>query len=362
MQKFFQKLSVIVFLLLLLSAHAFGDVALEELGELEEIEWLEKSVESTQEFPQKNRESSADSHFLSSLFSQNTMQENENPTNPTLPQNLLPQQYMLEHPLPKWIYATAIIEVYFSDGSQRVGFGTMLENGLFITSAQIVYDKELIPKTIYTKMQDSSARVLICTNKLNVKAVDIKNNLALLESIEATDDYCHVRAKSYYHDRIEKRYFVDIFANPTLAKKSSFNTMSAQKSTPKTTSNKSALENNAKDSTIFYAFVESYYSFVPKALEDGDFTKAKSGVQGAEVAISDMQDSQNLLAVYDDFAYGRAFFSKDGVFLGILSAKDKNNQPIFAKRELIQEFLCSLHYHGVLQDNALNFKCPQTHL
>ncbi|MGI0405727.1 hypothetical protein ACRE1U_00185 [Helicobacter himalayensis] len=355
MQKFFQKLSVIVFLLVLCSAHALGDVMLEEV---EEIEWLEKSAESTQEFSQKNADSSVDSHSLSSLFSQNTTQTHENPTNPILPQNLLPQQYMLEHPLPKWIYATAIIEVYFSDGSQRMGFGTMLENGLFITSAQIVYDEKLIPKTIYTKMQDSSARVLICTNKLNVKAVDTQNNLALLESIASTDDYCHTRAKSYYHDRIEKRYFIDIFTNPTLAKKSSFDTMNAQKTTPNT----SAQKNSTKDSMIFYAFVEDYYSFVPKALEDGDFTKAKNGVQGSQVAISDMQDSQNLLAVYDDFAYGRAFFSSDGVFLGILSAKDKNNQPIFAKRELIQEFLCSLHHHGVLKDNALNFKCTQGRL
>ena len=87
-----------------------------------------------------------DSHAPTSKELFDTISEQN--TAPPLSSALLPQQHILPDPLPAWIYATAIIEVHFDDGSMRRGFASMLKNGLYITSSEIVHSASLVPRTI----------------------------------------------------------------------------------------------------------------------------------------------------------------------------------------------------------------------
>ncbi|WP_394952631.1 hypothetical protein [uncultured Helicobacter sp.] len=239
---------------------------------------------------------------------------------------LLPQQYILPDPLPEWIYATAIIEVHFNDGSMRRGFASMLKNGLYITSSEIVHSASLVPRAIYAKMQDSSAAVIICTARLNLKAVDTYSGLALLENIASTDDYCNVVQKSYYHDRIQKYSVVDVFNN-------------APSVNPK--------------QEVFFPYVDKYYYFVPEMMRVGeveeyyDQTHAKSVKYGYRLE----RDA------YPHFAYGKGFFDTKGRFLGLISLTRHSYLPVFVKKEVVQDFLCSLDEHKVLQDKDISKKC-----
>lgn len=246
--------------------------------------------------------------------------------NTTLSSTLLPQQYILPDSVPEWIYAAAIIEVHFSDGSMRRGFASMLKNGLYITSSEIVHTASLIPRAIYAKMQDSSAPVIICTARLNLKAVDTHSGLALLENIASTDDYCNIVQKSYYHDRIQKHHVIDVFNN-------------APSATPK--------------QEVFFPYVDKYYYFVPEAMQVGEVEEYydADSKQRIKYGYQLTRDS------YPHFAYGKGFFDTKGRFLGLISLTRHSYLPVFVKKEVVQDFLCSLDEHKVLQDSDITKKC-----
>ncbi|MCI6217914.1 MAG: hypothetical protein MR629_05220 [Helicobacter sp.] len=328
-----------ILIMLLLCASMWGDVALEEVDSA--------SIEKFINQPAKTSiQQSLDSLFTSNIRKPVDPEKYKNSSKQAFYENFLASQYMLSEKLPNWIYANAIIEVYFNDGSQRLGFGTLLQNGFFLTASHIVYDKKLTPKAVFARMQDSSMRFIICTHKLYLKAVDVMEGLALLETIAYTDDYCQQREKSYYHDRIEKRYFVDVFAAPN-----SINTPSKRET--RFISNKESLQK------VFYAYVDENYYFVPKNIElptkQADFDdRAHYGVHGAE-----MRTRKDEVLLYDSFAYGRAFFDNKGGFLGILSSQDL--KPIFITKHKIQQFLCVLQSHKVLENKEFSKACKIMH-
>ena len=64
--------------------------------------------------------------------------------------------------LPDWIYSTAIIESSFNDGSFKKGLGTLLKNGFYITSSEVIYNGTITPTKIYAKMQDDFNANMMC--------------------------------------------------------------------------------------------------------------------------------------------------------------------------------------------------------
>ena len=48
--------------------------------------------------------------------------------------------------LPQWIYSTGIVETSFTDGSFKRGLGTLLKNGLYLTSSEIIYNGKIMQK------------------------------------------------------------------------------------------------------------------------------------------------------------------------------------------------------------------------
>ncbi|MGX3097934.1 hypothetical protein [Helicobacter sp. 23-1046] len=238
----------------------------------------------------------------------------------------LPQQKVTTKPLPSWIYSTAIIEVHFHDGSMRKGFATMVKNGLYLTSSEIVYSDSLIPSAIFAKIQDTSANIIICAFKLDLRAIDMDSGLALLENIASTDDYCNVREKSYYHDRIQKKYAVDIFS-PT-----------------------SKLTQNQK---VFYSFIDEGYSFVPKSLKLGraesyfDEKRHREIPYGFNIAREE----------YENLLFGKGIFDSNGRFLGIVSLSPKSFLPVFVKKEVLQDFVCDLNERSIVNNAEITRGC-----
>lgn len=239
---------------------------------------------------------------------------------------LLPQQKIIAKPLPSWIYSTAIIEVHFHDGSMRKGFATMIKNGFYLTSSELIYSDSLIPSEIFAKIQDTSANIIICAFKLNLKAVDADSALALLENAASTDDYCNVREKSFYHDRIQKRYAVDIFA-PT-----------------------NKLTQNQR---VFYSFIDEGYSFIPKSLKLGraesyfDEKRHKEIPYGFNIAREE----------YENLLFGKGIFDSKGRFLGIVSLSPKSFLPVFVKKEVLQDFVCNLSEKSILNNADITRGC-----
>ncbi|MGL2844073.1 hypothetical protein ACQKBC_06735, partial [Helicobacter pylori] len=120
----------------------------------------------------------------------------------------------LDPTLPAWIYSVALLKVYFSDGTYKEGYATLLKNGRYIASSETLYSNGLYPKMILAKMQDSSARELICIASLRLEAMDRDQGLSLLKTADFRDDYCHKREESYYHARIYAKYAQIFHSNP----------------------------------------------------------------------------------------------------------------------------------------------------
>lgn len=119
----------------------------------------------------------------------------------------------LDPTLPAWVYSVALLKVYFSDGTYKEGYATLLKNGRYIASSETLYSNGLYPKTILAKMQDSSAKELICIASLHLEAMDRDQGLSLLKTADFRDDYCHKREESYYHARIYTKYAQTFHSN-----------------------------------------------------------------------------------------------------------------------------------------------------
>lgn len=217
-----------------------------------------------------------------------------------------------------WIYSTALIMVYFSDGSLKQGFGLLLENGLYLTSSNLTYQAGLYPKKIFAKMQDDSAKPIICVASLDLQAVDSSKGLTLLRTSAFTDEYCKTRPESYYHKRIYDKYAQDIFT-----------------STP---------AQDLVSQEIYFPTVENFYTFgVKKTIP---IKKEKH------------YDKQNQKIIYGyslqldtdyELTFGRPYFDKQGEFIGIFSITDySNGMPILVTKKIAQDFIKEIKKKNIL--------------
>ncbi|MCX2717270.1 hypothetical protein OQH61_05920 [Helicobacter sp. MIT 21-1697] len=242
-------------------------------------------------------------------------------------QKIRPQDMKLPL-LPQWIYSTGIVETSFTDGSFKRGLGTLLKNGLYLTSSEIIYNGKIMPKKIYVKMQDDISTNMMCVSQLSIKALDLDLGLALLKVSQPVDGYCQVRTKSYYHDRIYKRFGVDIFA-------------SYRAITPHT--------------KAYYPYLDNMYVFTPQSLmleklaTYYDFDKRKKRIYGFEIE----RDA------YEEFTYGRAFYDEKGIFLGIMSRVGIGYLPVFVNRNVIQNFICDVQDKEMIDDSFVNRSCQK---
>lgn len=235
-------------------------------------------------------------------------------------------QDMKEQQLPDWIYSTGIIESTFSNGLFKKGFGVLLENGLFLTSSEILYSRDSVPKEIFIKMQDDKTKNIICVAKLQLKALDLDAGLALLKISQSVDEYCHARTQSYYQDRIYKKYSINAFK-----------------------SNKKMPE----QTNAFYPYLHKSYTFVPysvvldKLAFYRDYDLKEDTIYGYEI----QQES------YEEYTYGRAFFDENGDFMGILSKIGYGFTPVFVNRAVVQDFLCDIVEKNVIIDSKITNAC-----
>ncbi|PAF41730.1 hypothetical protein [Helicobacter sp. 11S03491-1] len=226
----------------------------------------------------------------------------------------------------EWIYSTAIITSYFDDGSFRQGFGLLLKDGFYLTSSELTYNAGLYPKKILAKMQDDSAKPLICIAQLRLKAMDSNKGLALLKTTAFTDDYCNVRSESYYHKRIYDKYGKNIFS-PTPTKK---------------------LINNG----IYFPILEDVDTFgVGKIISFQESNQPKVNSKTKSYGYFLPSDA------YGDFTFGKPYFSKNGEFLGIFSVIENPYTPILIKKEIVQDFICELKKKNIFIQRFLPNSC-----
>ncbi len=215
----------------------------------------------------------------------------------------------LDPTLPAWVYSVALLKVYFSDGTYKEGYATLLKDGRYIASSETLYSNGLYPKMILVKMQDSSAKELICIASLRLEAMDRNRGLSLLKTADFRDDYCHKREESYYHARIYTKYAQTFHSNPYTNQK-----------TP--------------NSDLYY----------PALNEENSFS-----IQTADISVAELLKSKKFLSLDAFFKKesvlweGRPYFSKVGEFMGMASSTLENQESlVIIPKEKIVQFLSAL--------------------
>lgn len=219
----------------------------------------------------------------------------------------------------KWIYGTAVITTTFLDGSIKRSYGILLRNGMFVTSANMVYDKNVYARLSYAMMQDDSSTPFICVAKLSIKAFDLQKGLAILETLAFTDMYCNTREKTFYHDRIYSRYWIDVFSG-----------------------------NHDTNAAIVYS---------PYITELNAFATEKTILSDENLGQLAKKESKDFEGY--KHAYGKGFYTADGRLLGIIGASN-DDVPKFIKAKEIANFLCELRDRKILKSPHLGELCPET--
>ncbi|WP_051420619.1 hypothetical protein [Helicobacter pametensis] len=218
----------------------------------------------------------------------------------------------------KWIYGTAVITTTFLDGSIKRSYGVLLRDGMFVTSANMVYDRNVYARVSYAMMQDDSSIPFICVASLSIKALDLQKGLAILETSAFTDIYCNQRKKSYYHDRIYSQYWVNVFD-----------------------------EVQQKQQAIVYApYITKLNSFATE-----QYILQESLDQLAQKENHDFEGYK--------YAYGKGFYTHDGRLLGIIGASS-DSKPKFIPSRDIADFLCELKERKILKNSYLQVLCPSS--
>lgn len=226
---------------------------------------------------------------------------------------------------PSWIYSTAMVETLFNDGSLKRGFGTLLKNGFYLTSSEVIYNGRATPARIHAKMQDDLTSNLMCVSQLSLKALDLDSGLALLKVSKSLDTFCRVRSETYYQDRIYKRFGVDVFTSSQLV-------------SPQT--------------LTYYPYLDGMYMLMPQSIEFGQLASHRMHLGNEPTSGFNIKES-----FYEDFVYGRAFYDGNGVFLGIASRAGAGYLPMFINRFVIQDFLCDVQEKGIIDDPSLRRSC-----
>ncbi|RDU70335.1 hypothetical protein [Helicobacter brantae] len=216
-----------------------------------------------------------------------------------------------------WIYGTAVITTTFLDGSIKRSYGILLRDGMYLTSANMVYNQNVYARASYAMMQDDSTPPFLCVAKLSIKALDLQRGLAVLETAEYTDAYCNVREKSFYHDRIYAKNWVDVFSN---------------------------FGDSEKYGVLYSATISAINSFLTKA----------TPIEGS---LEDLAHTQTSNFAGYKYPYGKAYYTREGRLVGVIGAKN-DDEPIFIKRAQIASFLCELKEKKILENHFLKVLCP----
>lgn len=221
----------------------------------------------------------------------------------------------------RWIYGTAVITTTFLDGSVKRSYGVLLRNGMFVTSANMVYDKNVYARLSYAMMQDDSSTPFICVAKLSIKAFDLQKGLAILETLAFTDMYCNTREKTFYHERIYSQYWIDVFGN----------------------------YEDSNDKVVYSPYITELNAFATERniLNNEDLE------QLAQKESKDFEGYKH--------AYGKGFYASNGRLLGIIGASN-DDIPKFIKTKEIANFLCELRDRKILQSPHLQELCPPIQL
>lgn len=216
----------------------------------------------------------------------------------------------------KWIYGISVITTTFLDGSIKRSYGVLLKDGLFLTSANMVYDKNIYPRESYAMMQDDSSIPFICVAKLSIKALDLQRGLAILETSSYTDMYCNPERKSFYHDRIYSKHWVDVFEK----------------------------DGTNKQGVVYSPYISDLNSF---------YTRRSIVEDTLEVlAKEESRDFEGY-----KYAYGKGYFTFEGKLIGVVGAS-QDEKPKLMRREEIADFLCELKEKKILQTPYLQKFCP----
>lgn len=220
----------------------------------------------------------------------------------------------------QWIYGTAVITTTFLDGSIKRSYGVLLRDGMFVTSANMVYDKNVYARSSYAMMQDDSSLPFICVAKLSIKALDLQKGLAILETLNYTDMYCNERPKSFYHDRIYSSHWVDVFKHPT----------------------------QSNPAVVYAPYITPLNSFATEKNILQENLK--------QVAQKESNDFEGY-----KYAYGKGFYTHDGKLLGIVGASNDNVPKLIRVKE-ISDFLCELKERKILKNPYLQEACTPSNV
>lgn len=226
-------------------------------------------------------------------------------------QTSLPQDFQEVQRSFPWIRYIGLAMVSFDDGSYRSGFGLLLPDKIFLTSAELAHNASAYPKEMLLKMRDDSAGNLICIAQLRLKALDKGRGLALFEVEEYTDDYCNIRAQSYYHARLMKNNAYDIGKPATQA---------------------------------------SDYFTVTTTFNNPDISVLRVGRANAQSVELPIQNDQRII-------FGRPFFSRSGVLLGMASMQENAFKPMIISNAKIKEFICAMRTSGVVLSASVGKIC-----
>lgn len=218
-----------------------------------------------------------------------------------------------------WIHSVGMIVSYFDNGNMTQGYGVLLKEGYFITASNLVYNHQEYPKDIYVKMQDDSAKPLICVAKLQVKAIDEQKGLALLKTVAYTDDYCKERGQSFYHKRIYELYSLNPFLYPV----NTFFIDSVQ---------------NFEDFGFLYPNIGKQYTFSVNKI-----------IKARKITYFDKNFKQNIFYAYlpennldQQRELGKPFFDAKNVLVGLYAVTSYEKEAVIVNSNFIKSFLCSL--------------------
>lgn len=226
-------------------------------------------------------------------------------------QTSLPQDFQEVQRSFPWIRYIGLAMVSFDDGSYRSGFGLLLPDKIFLTSAELAHNASAYPKEMLLKMRDDSAGNLICIAQLRLKALDKGRGLALFEVEEYTDDYCNIRTQSYYHARLMKNNAYDI-GKPAVS--------------------------------------ASDYFTVTTTFNNPDISVLRVGRANAQSVELPIQNDQRII-------FGRPFFSRSGVLLGMASMQESSFKPMIISNAKIKEFICAMRTSGVVLPASVGKIC-----
>lgn len=216
-----------------------------------------------------------------------------------------------------WIKSVGLVMVSFDDGSFRSGFGLLLPEQIFLTSAQLAHSAQAYPKNILLKMRDESAGNLICVAELRLKAVDKILGLALFEVSAYTDDHCNLRSQSYYHSKILSQAY-DI---------------TKHKGTPKSTK-----DHNYYSVTTTFDNPNISVLTIDSVNNTSKTPQNRTKAQPQKLPIEDEQP----------IIFGRPFFAKSGSLLGIATMPNNAISPVIVGDGEIKKFLCEIDKSGFI--------------